>query len=245
MGFSIGLDDTISRDNTRAPRVNISFGGFKILDLATPTGSTDAATKGYADGLLVNTPLTGNTTIASVAIGGGTPTVAAVGGACQVNGELISKGPLAGLFAENRDGGVTGSTNWYGFYPTGSSFFLYNGGANIGSFNVSSGAYSALSDARKKDLIEHSNIGIDHVMRVTPWFYTLKTDPEGAPRKLGFTVQDIEAAGIAEAVVRIDVTDDEMTIEDEWLGLDPMPLIATLWLAVRQQEVRIRTLEGR
>lgn len=179
-------------------------------------------------------------------LGTSTLSAASVSGIATLATDVMSTGSTAGYFWENRAGGVTTNTNWGGWYQTGGSTFLYNGAANIASINMSSGAYAALSDATKKDRFADSDIGIDHVMRVTPTFYNLKdVDPEGTPRKLGFTVQDIEAAGIEEAVVKINDVDNDMTTDDVWLGLDPMPLIATLWLAVKQEKVRADALEAR
>lgn len=44
------LSNCILRDGTGLPTENISLNGKKITNLATPTASTDAATKAYVDG---------------------------------------------------------------------------------------------------------------------------------------------------------------------------------------------------
>jgi hypothetical protein len=55
-------------------------------------------------------------------------------------GEFMSTGTSAGIFWENRSGGVTSGSNWYGWYTTAGSIKLYNGFSNILSIDGSSGA---------------------------------------------------------------------------------------------------------
>jgi hypothetical protein len=54
-------------------------------------------------------------------------------------GEFMSTGTLAGYFWENRSGGVTSSSNWYGWYTTSGVIHLYNGSTNLISINGSTG----------------------------------------------------------------------------------------------------------
>ena len=58
----------------------------------------------------------------------------------QVKDEIVSIGTFAGLFWENRSGGVTASSNWYGWYTTGGVIYLYNGSTDILEINGSTGA---------------------------------------------------------------------------------------------------------
>jgi hypothetical protein len=44
-----GLENCITRDGQTAATANISLGGFKVLNLGTPTLNTDASTKAYVD----------------------------------------------------------------------------------------------------------------------------------------------------------------------------------------------------
>lgn len=53
--FAAGLSNCITKDGQTQPTANIPMNAKKIINLATPTVATDAATKGYADGLI--TPL--------------------------------------------------------------------------------------------------------------------------------------------------------------------------------------------
>jgi len=55
-------------------------------------------------------------------------------------GEFMSTGNSAGFFMENRSGGVTSTTNWAGWYYSGTTIRMYNGSADIFSMVASSGA---------------------------------------------------------------------------------------------------------
>ena len=192
-----------------------------------------------------STPRVRFTSGGDVLIGTSSRSIASLGTATFFGSEVMSRGSNAGYFWEDRSGSVTATSNWGGWYQSSGVTFLYNGGANVASINMSSGAYAALSDARKKDRFVDSDLGLESVKLVTPTFYNLKnTDPVGAPRKLGFRAQDIEAAGIDAAVVRINTT-DALGIDNEWLGLDPMPLIAVLWKATRDLSTKVDALEER
>lgn len=55
-------------------------------------------------------------------------------------GEFLSTGTNAGYFWENRSGGVTSSSNWYGWYTSAGIVRLYNGGADILQINGTNGS---------------------------------------------------------------------------------------------------------
>ena len=55
-------------------------------------------------------------------------------------GEFMSTGSLSGYFWENRSGGVSAYSNWYGWYTSSGVVNLYNGSSNLLSINGTSGA---------------------------------------------------------------------------------------------------------
>jgi hypothetical protein len=73
-GFATGLTTCITRDGQSTPTANIPMGSYKITGLGTPTTGTDAATKAYADGLVVKIADYGTVGYKSVS-GGSTATV--------------------------------------------------------------------------------------------------------------------------------------------------------------------------
>lgn len=56
------------------------------------------------------------------------------------NGEFMSTGAQSGYFWENRSGGVTAGSNWYGWYTFAGIISLYNGSTNLININGTSGA---------------------------------------------------------------------------------------------------------
>lgn len=175
-------------------------------------------------------------------IGTTTGTSASVTGLLQVESEIFAKGSLSGFFWENRSGGVTSNSNWYGWYTTSGTIYLYNGSANIASINASTGAYTALSDAGKKKDFEPSTVGLDAVLRLEPTLYRMTTDSDDAPKQLGFVAQQVKEH-IPQAYVEeqnTDATGNETT----YIGLNDRPIIAALVKAVQELEARVVALGG-
>ena len=124
-----------------------------------------------------------------------TPSLGASGFATssfQAQGEFVSKGVFAGFFWENRSGGTTDNSNWYGWYTTSGTIFLYNGAANAASITPSTGVYTSLSDINKKKDFEVSTIGLDAILSLKPTLYRMKTDDENAQKQLGFIAQEVK-----------------------------------------------------
>jgi len=116
---------------------------------------------------------------------------ASVNGAC-IFGDTIMTGSFAGVFWENRSGGVTATSNWYGWYTTGGTIFLYNGSANIASINSSTGIYTPLSDVNKKKDFEASKIGLNAILNLKPTLYRMKSDNTEGDKELGFIAQEVK-----------------------------------------------------
>jgi hypothetical protein len=66
---------------------------------------------------------------------------ASAGAKMQVATDMLTTGSLAGYFFENRSGGVTTSTNWAGWYYSGTTIRLYNGASDILSIVASTGNF--------------------------------------------------------------------------------------------------------
>jgi hypothetical protein len=150
----------------------------------------------------------------------------------QVKDEIVSIGSTAGIFWENRSGGVTASSNWYGWYTTGGVIYLYNGASNIASINSSTGAYTALSDINKKENFETSEIGLKEVLNLKPTIYSIKDDTK-KERHLGFIAQEVKQY-IPQAYIE----------NDGFIGLNEMPIIAALTKAIQELKQEIDTLKN-
>jgi hypothetical protein len=162
---------------------------------------------------------------------------------CQIATDFLTTGSLAGLFWENRSGGVTSSTNWYGWYTTSGTIYLFNGSANVASINPSSGAYTALSDVNKKKDFEDSNIGLSAVMQLKPKLFRMLDDAENTSKQLGFVAQDVKDI-IPQAYVEQSVVDAGNN-DATYIGLNDRPIIAALTKAIQEQQAIIESLTAR
>lgn len=155
----------------------------------------------------------------------------------QVGNEVVSKGALAGFFWENRSGGVTASSNWYGWYAQSATIYLYNGSANAASINPSTGIYTPLSDINKKKDFEQSTIGLNAILRLKPTLYRMKTDNEDAEKQLGFIAQEVKEF-IPQAFVESGYDDNK------FIGLNYNAIVAALVKSVQEQQAQIEELKA-
>jgi hypothetical protein len=121
----------VGTNNTE--RLRITSGGNLLLGLTSDFGyllSVNGTSYFQGAALFNNTVVARNAT-----------TAAALGQFSVMGaGEFMSTGALAGYFWENRSGGVTSSSNWYGWYTTSGVVHLYNGSVNLLGINGSTGA---------------------------------------------------------------------------------------------------------
>ena len=159
----------------------------------------------------------------------------------QVGAECVSKGTYAGFFWENRSGGVTSNSNWYGFYTTSGTIYLYNGSSNIASINTSSGAYTALSDINKKKDFEQSKIGLNAILGLKPTLFRMKSDDNTIEKQLGFIAQEVKEF-IPQAYVETKAEDKDGGVH---IGLNYQAITAALVKAIQELEARLKTLENK
>ena len=244
--FSVGANRTVLISNDSVDT------GYNVISLnGTRTKGSYAGIAGGGttdDNLYLNTPsalvvqtgasFTERFRITSIGRGlFGTQTASAgasgfAANSFHVNNEIVSMGSSAGFFWENRSGGVTHSSNWYGWYTTGGVIYLYNGAANIASINTSTGAYTGLSDINKKENFEASEIGLKEVLNLKPTIYSIKNDSK-KERHLGFIAQEVREY-IPNAYVE----------NGEFIGLSEMPIIAALTKAIQELKQEIDTLKN-
>jgi len=172
-----------------------------------------------------------------------TPSAASLNHNFEVNGDIMSTGGAAGLFWANRSVAPTAGADWYGWYATGGTIYLYNPAAgNIASINTGTGAYTALSDAAKKKDFEPSAIGLDAVLALKPTLFRMETDDCDAPKQLGFIAQEVKDH-IPQAYVEQQNTDATGN-DTVYIGLNDRPIIAALVKAVQELTDRVKELEG-
>ena len=155
----------------------------------------------------------------------------------QVACDMLVTGSLAGYFFENRSGGVTSNTNWYGWYATAGTVFLWNGSANAASINPSTGIYTPLSDENKKKDFEESTIGLNEVLNLKPTLYRMKDDESEGEKELGFIAQEVKEF-IPQAYV-------EGGEEDaKFIGLNYNAIVAALVKSVQELKSEIDSLKN-
>jgi hypothetical protein len=220
--------------NTAAASLYLQNSGEHIWYNA-PSGTAGTVTS-YSERMRINTD--GN-----VLINESSPSAASLVHNFEVNGDIMSTGSVAGLFWANRSAAPSSAANWYGWYTTSGTIYLYNPAAgNIASINPSTGAYTALSDAAKKKDFEPSNVGLDVIKALKPTLFRMAADAADAPKQLGFVAQEVKDH-IPQAYVEeqnVDASGEEAV----YIGLNDRPIIAALVKAVQELEARVAQLEA-
>ena len=152
----------------------------------------------------------------------------------QVNDEIISRGTKAGLFFEDRSNTVTATTNWYGWYASGGTIYLYNGASNIASINSSTGVYTALSDSTQKKDFETSTLGLNAIIGLKPTLYRMKSESDTTTKHLGFLAQEVKDY-IPQAYVE----------NGNFIGLNYNAIIPVLVNAIKELKAEIETLKNK
>jgi len=131
----------------------------------------------------------------------------------------------------------TSGNNWnFLSYTNGNLFLQQDGTSNLGQFDGTSGAYTALSDVNKKKDLEDSEIGLKEVMELHPKLYRMKEDDNDSNKHLGFIAQEVKEI-IPQAYVENKVDDDK------FIGLNQMPIIAALTKAIQELTAKVDKLE--
>ena len=199
----------------------VSIGNFSNHDLTLRTNNAERMRITSGGNVLVNT-----TTATAASIN--------TSGTLQVNSEIMSVGSSAGLFWTNRAGGVTSNSNWYGWYTSAGTIFLWNGSSNIAQINASNGTYTALSNKNKKKDFEQSTIGLDAILGLKPTLYRMKSDDTEGNKELGFIAQEVKEF-IPQAYVE----------SEDFIGLNYNAIAAALVKSVQELEARIKQLENK
>jgi len=151
-------------------------------------------------------------------------------GRLSVNGTIVAFGTIG-------DNAIlTGASNKnFGWFNDGTSLLLtYSGVANVGSFNMSTGGYTATSDINKKKDFEESNIGLKEILNIKPILYRMKTEDESSSKHLGFIAQEVK-----------NYIPQAYTESGEFIGLTEMPIIAALTKAIQELSAEITILKNK
>jgi hypothetical protein len=152
-------------------------------------------------------------------------------------------GPAIG----NYESADSGRNAWWTFGRdnsiTGNFIFAYNNSA-VASINLTTGVYTALSDARVKKNITDLNYGLAEVMAMRPVSYLMNQEEDTAKKHLGFIAQEVKA-------VMDEAVDDLIDHDTQFYGLDKSGLVPVLVKAIQElkatvdaQAARIAALES-
>jgi hypothetical protein len=133
---------------------------------------------------------------------------------------------------------TTGPNAWDIYTSNGADLFVAKNSSDLGSFNSTTGVYTALSDANKKRDFEPSNIGLAEVLQLQPKLFRMVDDADDAPKELGFVAQDVKSV-IPQAYV------EQSGQNGKFIGLQDRPIIAALTRAIQELTARVQTLEAR
>ena len=152
----------------------------------------------------------------------------------DVAGNFYSSGSSAGYFWEDR----SNSANFYGWYTTGNTIFLFNGTANAAQIIPSTGVYTPLSDINKKKDFELSKIGLDAILGLKPTLYRMKSDESEGNKELGFIAQEVKEF-IPQAYV------ESGEDENKFIGLNYNAIVAALVKSVQELKQELDELKNK
>ena len=143
---------------------------------------------------------------------------------------------------------ASAGTSFWEIYQVGAAsgnLLLYNGnGANVGSFNYTSGVYSATSDGRLKENIQLLGEVLPAVMKLQAKTYSYKADDKHTPN-IGFIAQDVE--GLFPQLVTPPMTTagrtGNYTMNYAGFGVLAIQAIQEQQKIIQNQEERITALE--
>jgi len=132
----------------------------------------------------------------------------------------------------------TSATYWSIVNGGDSMLYLGYGGNDRGKFDVTTGAYIALSDINKKKDFESSTIGLNAILGLKPTLYRMLEEDETSEKHLGFIAQEVKEF-IPQAY------SESINGEETFIGLTEMPIIAVLTKAIQEQQATITLLNER
>jgi hypothetical protein len=104
----------------------------------------------------------------------------------------------------------------------------------VGYINKTSGVYVPTSDFNKKKDFEAYTVGLSAILGLKPTLYRMKEDNDDSEKHLGFIAQEVK-----------DFIPQAFVGNDDFIGLDYQPIVATLVKAVQELEARIKELEAK
>jgi hypothetical protein len=146
-----------------------------------------------------------------------------------VTGSVSATGVTNGIFFTDRANAST--AGWY----RNSNIIILNSSDSGSIVNISptTGVYTAISDINKKKDFSISTIGLDAILGIEPTLYRMKSQKKDTPLSLGFIAQQVKDF-IPQAYVE----------NDDFIGLDTTPILATAVKAIQELNAKVKALEA-
>jgi hypothetical protein len=108
----------------------------------------------------------------------------------------------------------------------------------VGSFDNSTGTYTALSDINKKKNFETYTGGLNNILELKPTLYNMLNQDDSTEKELGFIAQEVKDI-IPQAYV--ESGDDD----NKFIGLNYNAIIPVLVNAIKEQQIQIEELKAK
>jgi hypothetical protein len=143
--------------------------------------------------------------------------------ASGTNGAILKLGRSAGAYYWHL--GISGATSFFEFYDNNLNV--------LSNINVSTGAYTAVSDKNKKKDFEPSILGLNEIVNLKPTLYRMINDSNNSKKHLGFIAQEVKDY-IPQAYVQ----------SEDFIGLNYNSIIPVLVNAIKELKQEIDTLKN-
>ncbi|MCP3927954.1 MAG: hypothetical protein GY705_02500, partial [Bacteroidetes bacterium] len=135
------------------------------------------------------------------------------------------------------------SDNWRWRVTSGTFLYLYFNGAYRGSYNSTTGLYTASSDKRLKTSINRLDPVLEDILRLSPKRYYFKSDKDRKQKYIGFLAQDVEK--IFPSLTYYAEEADLYTLDYSGFGVLAIKAIQEQQEIIEDQENRINKLENK
>ncbi len=134
------------------------------------------------------------------------------------------------------------SDRWHFYVWSTNSLGLYFNGSQVGSFNPTTGAYTALSDRRFKTNIEPMGSALDKIKALQPVQYRFIDQPDDLTH-IGFIAQDVEP--VFPSLVNHIKPNPEANENEDLYTLDYAGFSVVAIKAIQEQQEIIEELNGK
>ena len=132
---------------------------------------------------------------------------------------------------------VSTTDKWGHIIASNLDYYFNLNGSGKGYINNSTGAYTAVSDARLKKNISDCSYGLEQIKQLRPVTFNMVDESDSDKKHVGFIAQEVKAV-IDEAV-------DDLPSDDRYYGLDKSGLVPVLVKSIQELSAKLDAAEAR